>query len=195
MSDYSLNKTDIAKEKEKGVLITAWRRLVPLMKEEGRAVTKAFIAIFVSSAATLVVPIIIGHIVDVYFQSKNFHGVLMFSVLLALVYLIGLIASYIQVKTMGGVGRRLLFNLRNKIFEKLEELPLAFFNQNKEGDIISRINNDTDKLNQFFSQAFMQFIGNIVLIIGTGIFLLVISLRLGFVALLPAIVALVLTQF
>src|ERR1035441_2476909 len=45
---------------------------------------------------------------------------------------------------MGGVGRRLLFNLRNKIFGKLQELPVAFFNQNKAGDIISRINNATD---------------------------------------------------
>ncbi len=195
MSDYSLNKTDIAKEKEKGVLATAFRRLVPLMKEESRSVTYAFIAIFISSAATLVVPIIIGHIVDVYIQNKNFHGVLVFSAILAVVYIVGLIASYIQVKTMGGVGRRLLFNLRNKIFEKLQELPLAFFNQNKEGDIISRINNDTDKLNQFFSQAFMQFISNIVLITGTGIFLLVISIRLGAVALIPAAVALVATQF
>jgi ATP-binding cassette subfamily B protein len=194
MSDYSLNKTDIAKEKEKGVLVTAWKRLVPLMKEEGSSVTIAFIAIFISSAATLIVPIIIGHIVDVYLQSKNFHGVLVFSSILAAVYVVGLIASYIQVKTMGGVGRRLLFNLRNKIFAKLEELPLAFFNQNKEGDIISRINNDTDKLNQFFSQAFMQFISNIVLILGTGIFLLVINFHLGLVALVPAVFALALTQ-
>jgi ATP-binding cassette subfamily B protein len=194
MNDYSLNKTDIAKEKEKGVLVTAWRRLVPLMKEEGNAVAIAFVAIFVSSATMLIVPILIGHIVDVYFQSKNFHGVLFFSSILALVFIIGLIANYVQVKTMGGVGRRLLFNLRNKIFEKLEELPLAFFNQNKEGDIISRINNDTDKLNQFFSQALMQFVGNIVLIVGTGIFLLVINLRMGAIALVPAALALVATQ-
>jgi len=194
MSDYSLNKTDIAKEKEKGVLITAWKRLVPLMKEEGSSVILALISILISSASMLVVPILIGHIVDVYLQSKNFHGVLVFSSILSLVFIVGLVASYVQVKTMGGVGRRLLFNLRNKIFEKLEELPLAFFNQNKEGDIISRINNDTDKLNQFFSQAFMQFISNIVLIVGTGIFLLVISLKLGVVALIPAIFALVLTQ-
>jgi ATP-binding cassette subfamily B protein len=194
MNDYSLNKTDITKEKEKGVLATAFRRLVPLMKEEGHFVIFALIAIFVSSAATLVVPIIIGHIIDIYIQGKNFQGVLRFSFLLAGVYLVGLMASYLQVKIMGGVGRRLLFNLRNKIFEKLQELPLAFFNQNKEGDIISRINNDTDKLNQFFSQALMQFISNIVLILGTGVFLLVISVRLGGVALIPAIVALIVTQ-
>ena len=69
-------------------------------------------------------------------------------------------ASYLQTRVMGGVGQRVLFNLRNAVFNKLQELPVAFFNQNKAGDLISRINNDTDKLNQFFSQALMQFIGS-----------------------------------
>ena len=191
---YSLNKTDIAKEKEKGVLVTAWRRLVPLMAEEKGAVAIAIVAVLVTSATTLAVPIIIAHVVDTYLVSKSFQGVLWFSGLLFAIFLVGLVSNYIQIKKMGGVGRRLLFNLRNKIFNKLQELPIAFFDQNKAGDLISRINNDTDKLNQFFSQALMQFISNIILIVGTGIFLVVISLRLGLVALLPAILALIITQ-
>lgn len=194
MNNYSLKKTDIDKEKDKGVLTTAWKRLIPLMTKEGKSVTIALLAILVSSVTTLIVPIIIGHIVDKYIQNKDFSGVILYSSILAGIYIIGLISSYIQIITMGGVGRRLLFNLRNAIFNKLQELPVAFFNQNKAGDLISRINNDTDKLNQFFSQALMQFIGNIVLIIGAGIFLIVISFRLGFIALIPAIVALLLTQ-
>ena len=192
--NYSLTKTDIAKEKEKGVLHTTWTRLVPLMVEEGKAVALAFVAILVSSVATLIVPILISHIVDVYIATKNFSGVVQYSWMLLGIFIIGLIASYVQVKTMGGVGRRLLFNLRNKIFNKLEELPVAFFNQNKAGDLISRINNDTEKLNQFFAQALVQFIGNVVLILGTSIFLLSVHVKLGFVALIPAIVALIITQ-
>ena len=192
--NYSLTRTDIKKEKEKGVLSTAWRRLIPLMAEENRAVTIAIIAIIVSSAATLVVPLIIAHIVDVYVVSKNYSGVMHFSGLLFVIFLAGLVSNYVQVKTMGGVGRRLLFNLRSKIFNKLQELPVDFFNQNKAGDLISRINNDTDKLNQFFSQALMQFVSNIILIIGTSIFLVVINIKLGSIALVPAVLALVATQ-
>ena len=71
-----------------------------------------------------------------------------FGLLLA-IYVIGSISNYIQVRTMGGVGRRVLFNLRNSIFNKLESLPVAFFNQNKAGDLISRINSDTDKRKSF----------------------------------------------
>ncbi|NTW14551.1 MAG: ABC transporter ATP-binding protein [Candidatus Moranbacteria bacterium] len=191
---YSLTKTDIAREKEKSVLSTAWKRLVPLMREEGRAVSIAIVATLVNSAAALVVPIIIAHAVDDYMVSKDFHGVLVLSGILLVIFLAGLVANYLQVKTMGGVGRRLLFNLRNKIFDKLQELPVAFFNANKAGDIVSRINNDTDKLNQFFAQALIQLFSNIILIVGTGVFLLVIDLKLGALALVPAALALIATR-
>jgi ATP-binding cassette subfamily B protein len=194
MNNYSLTKTDIEKEKQKGVLKTAWRRLLPLMAEEKRPVFFAIVAILISSGVTLAVPVIIARIVDVYILTKNFQGVLTLSGVLAIIFVVGVISTYLQIITMGGVGRRLLFNLRNKIFTKLQELPVAFFNQNKAGDLISRINNDTDKLNQFFSQALMQFVSNIILIAGTGIFIIFINFKLGVVALLPAVVALVLTQ-
>ena len=80
----------------------------------------------------------------------------------------------------------MLFNLRNALFTKLQELPLDFFNQNKAGDLISRINNDTDKLNQFFSQALVQFAGNVFMMTGAAIFLLTLNVRLGLAALAPA---------
>jgi len=192
--NYSLTKTDIAKEKEKGVLATAWRRLVPLMKEEKRTVLFALVAILITSGAALAVPIMIARIVDVYIVKKDFHGVMVYSAILFAIFVLGLIANYVQIKTMGGVGRRLLYSLRNNIFNKLQALPVAFFNQNKVGDLISRINNDTDKLNQFFSQALMQFLSNIMLIAGTGVVLVALDWRLGLVALAPAALALIATR-
>ena len=193
--NYSLYKTDISKEKEKKVLSTAWRRLVPLLANEGRAMAIALFAIILNSATTLIAPFLIGRIVDLYIVHKDFHGVLVYSGYLGIIYIIGLFTSYTQVKKMGGIGRRVLFNLRNTIFKKLQDLPVAFFNQNKAGDLISRINNDTDKLNQFFSQALMQFVSNIILILGAGIFILVINFRLGLAAIVPAVIALIITSF
>ncbi len=193
--NYKLKKSDAAEEREKGVLGTAVRRLLPLMKEEKRSVAIALVAILITSAMTLIAPVIIAHTIDTYIQNKIFSGVVEFSVILLFIYIIGAISNYIQVRTMGAVGRRVLFNLRNAIFNKLESLPVAFFNQNKAGDLISRINNDTDKLNQFFSQALMQFASNLVLIVGAGIFLLVINVRLGAASLVPAVIVLIITQF
>jgi ATP-binding cassette subfamily B protein len=76
----------------------------------------------------------------------------------------------------------------------LQELPLAFFNQNKTGDLISRINNDTDKLNQFFSQSLMQFVGSIFMMVGSGVFLLTIDPLLGAAAVAPALFLLLFTR-
>ena len=169
-------------------------RLVPLMQGEGRNVAIALVAILITSATTLTAPIIIGHIVDNFIATGDYPGLFTWSGLLLAVFLVGLVTSTIQTRTMGGVGRRILFNLRNAIFTKLQELPVEFFNQNRAGDLISRVNNDTDKLNQFFAQALMQFLGNAFLIVGAGILLLVLDIRLGGVALIPAVLVLIVTQ-
>src|SRR5438045_7679017 len=95
---------------------------------------------------------------------------------------------------MGGVGQRMLFKLRNTVFNKLQELPVGFFNQNKAGDLISRVNNDTDKINQFFSQSLMQFIGTIATMTGAGIFLLIINIKLGLATLVPGITIFLFTK-
>ncbi|MCU0408620.1 MAG: ABC transporter ATP-binding protein/permease, partial [Bacteroidales bacterium] len=55
------------------------------------------------------------------------------------------------------------------------------------GDLISRINNDTDKVNQFFSQSLMQFTGSIIMMTGAGVILLVLNLPLGLAVLSPAL--------
>jgi len=189
---YKLNTSEASQSKE-----TVWKglaRLLPLIKGEGRNVAIALAAILISSATTLTAPLIIGHTVDSFISTGDFNGVLLWSGLLLAVYAVGLVSAYTQTRTMGGVARRILFNLRNAIFNKLQELPVAFFNQNRSGDLISRINNDTDKLNQFFAQALMQFLGNAFLIVGAGILLLVLNVRLGGAALLPAVAVLVVTQ-
>ena len=170
------------------------KRFVPLMKGESKAVTVSLVAILCSSLATLIAPVIIGRTVDRYISHRDQHGLLMSSLVLLGVYIAGVVASYIQVRTMGFAGRRLLFRLRNALFTKLQELPVAFFNQNKAGDLISRLNNDTDKLNQFIAQALMQFVGSAFMMTGAAIFLLALNPRLGAAALLPAAIALLITR-
>lgn len=190
--NYTLNKSG-AKAKRVSLRVSI-KRLLPFLSNEKMNLLIAFIAIVINSSSNLIGPAIIGYTVDNFIKNKDFKGVLFYSTILLGIYLAGLVASYIQTKTMGGVGRRVLFRLRNSIFNKLQELPVAFFNQNKAGDLISRINSDTDKLNMFFSQALVQLVGNFFLILGAGIFLLTLNIRLGSAAILPAVGVLVLTQ-
>ena len=175
-------------------MLGALRRLAPVLSDQHRRLVVAFAATIVAAMMGLLGPMIIGRTVDQSIRNGDFRGVVRAALVLLLAYLIGLVATYVQAQQMGRVGRFVLFNLRNTLFTKLQGLPLEFFNQNKAGDLISRINNDTDKLNQFFSQALVQFASNVIVMIGAGIFLLSLDLRLGLAALAPAAAVLAITR-
>ncbi len=190
---YDLSQA-VGQKKEKNATFNALKKLLALIEDERRILILAFIAIMVNSSLTLVSPMLIGRTIDSYVQTKDYDGILRNAGILLGIYLIALVTNYVQTRLMGGIGQRTLFKLRNAVFNKLQELPVAFFNQNKAGDLISRINNDTDKLNQFFSQSLMQFVGSIFIMTGAGLFLLFINLPLGAAALSPAILMWVFTQ-
>src|SRR5450631_3228154 len=190
--NYSLNNTSTKQEKSSNLKIL--QKLLQLIREERRNLLLACLAILTNSGLTLLSPYIIGHTIDTYVMHKDYAGVLRNAGLLVSISLVAFSAAYTQTRMMGSISQRMLFKLRNTVFNKLQELPLAFFNQNKTGDLISRINNDTDKINQFFSQSLMQFIGGLATMTGAGIFLLSINFRLGLAALVPAVFILIFTK-
>lgn len=191
--NYNLNTS--TETTESAGLIAAFKKLLPLLETEKTNLAIAAIAIAVNTTMNLLAPIVVGRAVDKYILTGKYSGVLWLSAALLGMYIVALLASYFQTRVMGGVGQRVLFNLRNAIFTKLQDLPVAFFNQNKAGDLISRINNDTDKLNQFFSQSLMQLVGSIFIMIGSAISLVSLHPKLGIAALMPAAIIIVFTQF
>jgi ATP-binding cassette, subfamily B, bacterial len=191
--NYDLNKASGRSEKKKSGFASL-RKLVALIHDEHRNLRIAFVAIFVNAGLNLLGPYLIGYTIDTYIQTKQYHGVIDFAVILLALYIVAFIVNYTQMLLMGSIGQRMLFKLRNVVFHKLQELPVDFFNQNKAGDLISRINNDTDKVNQFFSQSLMQFIGSIFTMTGAGIILLTINLPLGLAALSPALLVWIFTK-
>jgi ATP-binding cassette subfamily B protein len=184
--NYNLNRPP-EKEVKKLPALASLRKLVTIIGEERRSLVKAFGAIFLNAGLTLTGPYLVGYTIDHFVRTGNYHGVLLFAGILLTMYAVAFGVNYAQMRMMGGIGQRMLFRLRNSVFSKLQELPLEFFNQNKTGDLISRINNDTDKVNQFFSQSLMQFIGSLITMTGAGILLLTINLPLGLAALTPAL--------
>lgn len=191
--NYNLN--DISATQQKTSTLRALQKLLRLVTEERKNLLLSLVAILANSGLNLLGPFIIGYVIDMYVVHKNYHGVLVWAGILLAMYMVAFVASYLQTRLMGGVGQRMLFKLRNTIFNKLQDLPVAFFNQNKAGDLISRVNNDTDKINQFFSQSLMQFIGSIATMTGAGIFLLAINFRLGVATLLPGVIIFIFTKF
>lgn len=190
---YALNTNTIKGERKSGI-ISVVKSLWPILITEKKKLTLAFIAIIANSGLTLLAPLVIGHIIDTSIVQKDFPGVLIFGGVLLGVYIGALITNYLQTMLMGTVGQHALYNVRNKVFTKVQSLPIAFFNQNKAGDLISRINNDTDKLNQVISQQLVQLVGSLVVMLGAAIFLVSLNPRLGLVTLIPAVVVFIFTR-
>ena len=183
--NYKLNTNN--EYENSGSVFVMVKKFIPLLSGEKNRLIVACVALVVTNSLSLVTPFVIGKTIDTYIKSGNMSGIFVNAGILLVVNLIVLVSSYIQTKNMGIVGQNLLFNLRRSIFLKLQDLPIGFFNQNKAGDLISRINNDTDNLNQFFSQVFIQFVGNIFIMVVSGILLLSINPYLGLFSLIPAL--------
>ena len=183
--DYNLNIEHKTSTK------AALKKMLQFMKEEKRNLIIAFMVMALNSGIAMLTPYLIGYTIDHYIQTKLYRGLMAFTGILLALYIVSATTDYFQTKIMGSIGQRMLYSLRNAVFNKIQSLPIAFFNQNKAGDLISRINNDTDKVNQFFSQSLLQFIDSIFMMLGAAIFLLVIHVELGAAALLPAVFILI----
>ncbi|MHA4896435.1 ABC transporter ATP-binding protein [Pedobacter sp. PWIIR3] len=162
------------------------RNLLNVATAEKRNLAIALAIMLVNTALNLSGPLLIGYTIDHYIQTKQYHGVLLFSAILLCIYGLVFGGSYFQTSLVGGAAQRIVFGLRNAVFHKIQQLPVAFFNQNKAGDLISRVNTDTDRLNQFFSQALLQFLSSFFMLVAAGAFMLIINFQLGLVAILPA---------
>ena len=195
MSNYNLNiKAEDRSAEKAGAWITL-KRLMTLVGQERRNMYIAMIFIFINSGLILTAPFLIGQTVDRFIVTHQYGGVIRNSIILFVIFCVAMGSGYAQAQLMGRVGQRMLFNLRNNIFQKLQELPIDFFNQNKAGDLISRLNNDTDKINQFFSQSLVQFMASLFAMTGAVVFLVSINWKLALAALLPAVVLLIFTRF
>ncbi len=191
--NYNLYLTSGQFQKNKSTF-SVLKRLISFSNNEQNNLIFAFTAIFVNAGLNLLGPYLIGYTIDSYVQLKDYHGILLFSGILVCLYMTAFFSNLLQMRLMGSIGQRMLFKLRNTLFTKLQDLPVDFFNQNKTGDLISRINNDTDKVNQFFSQSLMQFIGSIFTMLGSAAFLLSLDLQLGSAVLIPAILVLIFSR-
>ncbi len=168
--------------------------LFKLMATNKRDLTLAILGLIFNSIVILASPYIFGHVVDTYIYTHTYRGIWLFTGALFGAFVVTYFIGSFQMMLMGTIGQTVLFRLRNNVFSKLQALPIAFFHQTKAGDLIARINNDTDKLNQFFSETLMRFFGSALLIGGAGLFLVVLHPRLGLLALTPAFVMFLVTR-
>ena len=115
--------------------------------------------------------------------------------ILAVLYVISALFSYVQQYVMAGVAQKMVYALRNQVEEKLSRLPLKFFDSRTHGEILSRAVNDMDNISSTLQQSLTQLITSAVTVLGVIVMMLSISLILTLVLLITLPLSIFVTTF
>nr|WP_257131795.1 ABC transporter ATP-binding protein [Bacillus sp. AFS017336] len=152
-----------------------------------------FILAILSTFFTILGPKILGKATDQIFTGVmkqisgtghvDFGKISVIGLWLIGLYVLSSIFAYLQGYVMSGVTAKVTFKLRSDINDKVHKLPLSYFDKTNHGEVLSRITNDVDTINQTLNQSLTQIITSITSIIGISIMMISISWKLTIVAL------------
>jgi len=151
------------------------RYLLPYRKE----LPIALLSVMIGAATQAIGPFFLGWSLDHLIAQGNLQGLIWMLGFLGFIYLMGMLAIRVQILRIGSIMQRLLAQLRQDIFTKIQSLPLSFFDQSEAGDLMSRLLNDVNTVNQAFGQTVAQMLGNLFSLVGIVIAMLSINLQLG----------------
>ncbi len=160
------------------------RRLLRYLAPFRLQLLGSLVLVIITALVQAIGPALIARAIDVNITQKDFQGLTQTMLLLLGVYIVGLFSQSGQGYLIGWVGQRFLARLRIQIFDKIQSLPLAFFDQNKAGDLMSRLVNDIQTINQLLSQGITQVIGSVFSLVGILIAMVVLCLPLAVVSFL-----------
>ncbi|MEH1864262.1 MAG: ABC transporter ATP-binding protein [Nostoc sp.] len=159
--------------------LSTLRRFLQYLLLYRKEIPIALTLVFIGAVTQAIGPFFLGWSIDRLIEKGNLQGLLLLLGLLALNYGLGIIAIRGQIIRVGWIMQRLLAQLRQDIFLKIQSLPLSFFDRSEAGDLMSRLLNDVNTVNQAFGLTIAQMLGNIFSLVGIVIAMLSINLQLG----------------
>ncbi|MGC1217145.1 MAG: ABC transporter ATP-binding protein, partial [Phormidesmis sp.] len=136
-------------------------------------------AVVVGALTQSVGPFLIGWSIDNLIEPGNLPGLAQMVVALGVIYLIGTVAIRMQIFRVGNIVQKVLAQLRQDIFDKVQSLSVGYFDKSEAGDLMSRLLNDVSVVNQAFGQGIPQVLGNTFSLVGIVIAMLLINFQLG----------------
>jgi ATP-binding cassette, subfamily B, multidrug efflux pump len=155
------------------------RRLWREVKPHSATLAAALALVGIGALAQATAPYLVSRAIDKDIGSHDGLSLLKTMALLLCVYGAGALAQRGQIRRIGQMGQRVLAELRSKLFLHLLRLPLSYFDRRPIGDLMSRLVNDTDTLNQLFSQGLTQLLGAMLGLVGILIAMLSLNPRLA----------------
>ncbi|MCL2445429.1 MAG: ABC transporter ATP-binding protein/permease [Oscillospiraceae bacterium] len=183
--DGGASGMDTDKAKNSGKTL---KRLVKALKPQAWQLSIAFAFAIAGVVMTLWAPEVFANAINLVFAGLmgggiNFRSLGEYVLLLGGIYAVSAIFMYIQEYIMAEVGQKLTLRLREQVSAKLARVPLKYYDTHKKGEILSRVTNDLERLNEIIKDAIMRLFTSFITIVGA----LILMFRINWILTLIAI--------
>ncbi|MCC2251378.1 ABC transporter ATP-binding protein/permease [Virgibacillus sp. AGTR] len=143
------------------------KRIWAYLAREKVKLTLIILMVIASSSLSLLGPYMIGMAVDDFIVTKESAGLAALLIWLVFIYLFHSLAIFLQNFWMIGVAQNTVYALRSDLFHQFHHLPIAYFDKRQHGELMSRITNDIDNVNNTLNQSVIQIFSSVLTLIGT----------------------------
>ena len=147
-----------------------------------RRVMAAVTATVLAAAAQLAPPYLAGRVVDDVVETGSTRTLVLIAIALVGALAVAWLAQTAETWLVGDVGQRALMDLRFRLVEHLQTLPMRYYDRASAGRVMSRVTNDVEALNNVVTGGLNQLVSNVLLVVGTVVVLLVLDWRMALVA-------------
>lgn len=164
-------------------------KLLTYLKPFKLRIVVVFLFAMASTVFSILSPAILGGATDIIVRGLGGNGIdfsKLFDilVLLAVLYVASFIFAYIQGFMMAGISQKVTYQLRKNMSEKMDKLPLNYFDTKTHGEILSRVTNDIDTVNTTLGQSLAQMVTSVTTLVGVLAMMIYINLIMTLVALI-----------
>ena len=152
----------------------------------------AVILLFASTAADLARPYLIGVAIDDFIKKGDAASLSRTGVYFLLLVISGFLFNLLQIYILSYAGQSIIFNIRQKLFSHMQKLPLSYFDKNPVGRLVTRVTNDTEALNDVYTNVLVTLLKDIAILVGVVVimFRLNVTMTLVSLAIMPAVIVL-----
>ena len=160
------------KEQKPG-LIYYIKLLYPFVKKDRSLLFFGLFAMLVTSALRLVDPLILALIIDKSIPNQDMREMMQYGIMFNGVVLISGLLSYLQIVLLSRLGIKVITKFKGDVFRHLLKLPVPWFNKQPVGELIARVESDSERVKVLFSDLSITIMGNILFFVGVFIVLFV----------------------
>jgi ATP-binding cassette, subfamily B, bacterial len=170
------------------------RPFLQYFKGQKKQLISILILVIISTILQVANPWAVSSIIDNFIAKNNVRGMDMYLVIFVFTIILLAGVSYTSTTMVGNLAQLIVFQLRQDVFNKIQQMPAQFFIVNNSGEIISRINNDTRKIDTFLSRYIFEFISSFFIFVGIGLFIFTQNWIMALVAWAMVIVLIIFSQ-